>query len=55
MTEKSLEVLHRQLQTYVKVEKGLGREEAIIAAANMLRLFEGACGLERTADRLEAE
>jgi len=55
MTEKSLEVLHRQLQTYVKVEKGLGREEAIIAAANMLRLFEGACGLERTADWLEAE
>ena len=33
----------------------MDREEAITAAANMLRLFEGACGLERTADRLEAE
>ena len=55
MTEKSLEHLHKQLQAYVKIEKELGREEAVIASANMLRLFEGACGLERTADRLEAE
>jgi len=55
MTDKSLEHLHKQLQAYVKIEKGLGRGEAITAAANMLRLFEGACGMERTADRLEAE
>lgn len=55
MTDKHLEGLHKQLQAYVQVEKGIGHEEAITAASNMLRLFEGAYGLERTADLLEAE
>jgi len=55
MTDKSLEQLHKQLQAYVEIEKGIARGKALTAAANMLRLFEGACGMERTADRLEAE
>jgi len=55
MTDQSLEQLHKQLQAYVEIEKGIARGKALTAAANMLRLFEGACGMERTADRLEAE